>query len=61
MAIIFVVFGQRGVGGHISNKIFVGKKTTFLERIETILTGGNSVKLTGEDLGQINILLLVLA
>lgn len=43
----------------LSNKIFVGQKTTFFQKIKDIFRGGSgNVKLVGEDLGQINILLL---
>lgn len=44
---------------NISDKIFVGKKTTFFSIINDVIRGGgNNDKLIGEDLGQINILLL---
>lgn len=42
----------------ISSKIFVGKTTTFFGQLKGIILGGNSEKLVGEDLGQVNILLL---
>ncbi|MCL5666725.1 MAG: LCP family protein [Patescibacteria group bacterium] len=43
----------------LSNKIFIGQKTTFLGKLKDVLRGNSgSIKLSGEDLGQINILLL---
>lgn len=43
----------------LSSKIFVGQKTTFLEKVRDLIRGGgDNAKLIGEDLGQINILLL---
>jgi LCP family protein required for cell wall assembly len=41
----------------LSNKIFVGNKISFFQKIVQVF-GGSQVRLTGEDLGQINILLL---
>ncbi len=44
---------------NLSDKIFVGKKTTFFEKVRDFIRGGgDNAKLVGEDLGQINILLL---
>jgi LCP family protein required for cell wall assembly len=44
---------------NISQKIFVGQKTTFFGKlVDLIRGGGDNAKLTGQDLGQINILLL---
>lgn len=43
---------------NISNKIFVGTKTSFFQKIKEVIRGGSGTKLIGEDLGQINILLL---
>ena len=43
---------------HLSDKIFVGQKTTFLEKIRELFVGGSATKLTGEETGQVNILLL---
>lgn len=44
---------------NISQKIFVGQKTTFFGQLVDLLRGsGDSQKLVGEDLGQINVLLL---
>lgn len=44
---------------NLSNKIFVGQKTSFFQKItELIRGGGGDVRLIGENLGQINILLL---
>lgn len=42
----------------LSNKIFVGQKTSFFQKIKSVFTGGGSSRLAGEDEGQINILLL---
>jgi len=43
----------------ISSKIFVGQKTTFFQKLRDTFRGGSgSVKLIGEDMGQINVLLL---
>ncbi len=41
---------------NLSNKIFVGQKTTIFQKIWSVF--GGSQKLIGEDLGQINVLLL---
>ena len=44
---------------NLSNKIFVGKKTTFFEKIEDFFTtGSNPTQLAGAENGQLNILLL---
>ncbi|MCL5775205.1 MAG: LCP family protein [Patescibacteria group bacterium] len=44
---------------NLSQKIFVGQKTTFFSLLSDLIRGGgDSQKLIGEDLGQINILLL---
>lgn len=44
---------------NITDKIFVGNKTTFFSIISNVIRGGgNNDKLIGEDLGQVNILLL---
>lgn len=51
----FVV--SRAVG--ISNKIFVGTKTSFFEKIREVFAGGSgNIALNGEEMGQVNILLL---
>lgn len=43
----------------ISDKIFVGQKMTFSQKISGLFRGSTgSVKLVGEDLGQVNVLLL---
>lgn len=42
---------------NLSNKIFVGRKTSFFQKIEEFF-GGGQARLIGENLGQINILLL---
>lgn len=49
------VFVSRAI--QLSNKVFVGQKTTFFQKIKGVIAG-SSIKLTGEDLGQVNILLL---
>ena len=43
---------------NVSEKIFVGKKTTFFGKIVSLIRGGDNQILIGENLGQINILLL---
>ncbi len=44
---------------NLSDKIFVGTKTTFFEKVRDFIRGGgDNAKLEGEDLGQINVLLL---
>lgn len=43
---------------NLADKIFVGEKITFFEKIKILLRGGDSQTLIGENLGQINILLL---
>lgn len=44
---------------NLSDKIFVGQKTSFFQKIKDVFRGSNgSTKLVGEDMGQINILLL---
>ena len=44
---------------NLSNKVFVGQKTSFFQKITDVIRGGGGeVRLVGEDLGQINILLL---
>ncbi|MBI5530418.1 MAG: LCP family protein [Candidatus Doudnabacteria bacterium] len=44
---------------NLTDKIFVGTKTSFFAKIrDAIRGGGDNVKLVGEDMGQINILLL---
>jgi polyisoprenyl-teichoic acid--peptidoglycan teichoic acid transferase len=44
---------------NITNKIFVGQKTSFYKKITEFIRGNTgNVKLIGEDLGQVNILLL---
>ncbi len=44
---------------NLSNKIFVGQKTTFFKKIKDLVRGGsNAAPLQGENLGQVNILLL---
>ncbi|MDE2311463.1 MAG: LCP family protein [Patescibacteria group bacterium] len=43
---------------NLSDKIFVGRKLSFFQKIQEVLTGGSQVRLVGEDLGQVNILLL---
>lgn len=44
---------------NLSSKIFVGQKTSFFQKITQLLRGGGGdVRLIGENLGQINILLM---
>lgn len=44
---------------NLSNKIFVGKKTSFYSKVIQLIRGqAGSIKLVGEDLGQINVLLM---
>lgn len=44
---------------NLSNKIFVGRQTSFFQKVKEVFQGGNGrIKLIGEDLGQINVLLL---
>ncbi|HVY67482.1 MAG TPA: LCP family protein [Patescibacteria group bacterium] len=43
---------------NLSQKIFVGQKTTFIGKLADLFRGSDSQKLVGEDLGQINVLLL---
>jgi LCP family protein required for cell wall assembly len=42
----------------LSDKIFVGEKTSFTKKIADLFSFGEDTKLKGEDLGQINILLI---
>jgi len=60
MLVVILILGSlvlaRAV--NLSNKIFVGKKTTFFGAILNLIRGGDSATLIGEDLGQVNILLL---
>lgn len=58
--IIVILGGTVAIrAANLSQKIFVGQKTTFLEKIADIIRGGgDNQKLVGEDLGQVNILLL---
>jgi polyisoprenyl-teichoic acid--peptidoglycan teichoic acid transferase len=65
-ATILIVVAVIGLGTvvfaravNLSNKIFVGQKTSFFQKIKDVLRGGGGdVRLIGEQLGQINILLL---
>ena len=44
---------------NLTNKIFVGQKTTFIEKIQELIRGGSgNTTVAGEEQGQINILLL---
>jgi anionic cell wall polymer biosynthesis LytR-Cps2A-Psr (LCP) family protein len=58
--IILVLLGAITLrAANLSDKIFVGTKTTFFEKVRDFIRGGgDNAKLEGEDLGQINILLL---
>ena len=63
LAIFAVIFVLAGVvlirAANLSNKIFVGQKTTFFGKIIDIIRGGgDNGMLIGEKLGQINVLLL---
>ena len=60
IAVVVLILGTVVVSRavNLSSKIFVGKKTTFFEKIRAVFTGGSSVRLQGEDQGQINILIL---
>lgn len=61
LAVVIVVLGGALLlrAANLSQKIFVGQKTTFLGQIINLLRGGgDNDRLIGEDLGQINILLL---
>ncbi len=59
LVIIILVATVTIRAANISQKIFVGNKTTFLSMITDVIRGGgSSERLIGEDLGQINILLL---
>ncbi|MFA5990924.1 MAG: LCP family protein [Candidatus Doudnabacteria bacterium] len=58
--VILVLLGAVTLrAANLSDKIFVGTKTTFFEKVRDFIRGGgDNAKLVGEDLGQINILLL---
>lgn len=43
---------------NLTNKIFVGNKTSFFQKIRAVLGAAGNVRLEGENQGQINILLL---
>jgi len=59
IVIVFLVGVVTIRAANLSQKIFVGQKTTFFGKIvDLIRGGGDNAKLEGEDLGQINILLL---
>ena len=63
ITIVLVIVALAGAvairADNISQKIFVGQKTTFFEKIADIINGNTTnQKLVGEDLGQVNILLL---
>ncbi len=64
LALIVIVIITLGAvvlirAANISEKIFVGQKTTFFGKfLDLIRGGGDNDRLIGEDLGQINILLL---
>ena len=58
--IILVLLGAITLrAANLSDKIFIGTKTTFFEKVRDFIRGGgDNAKLVGEDLGQINVLLL---
>ena len=60
--VMFIIFGGWALSRamSLSSKIFVGQKTTFMQKLQNLLsvTTGTQTKLTGEDTGQINVLLL---
>ena len=59
VAIIFLGSVALIRAANLSQKIFVGQKTSFFAKIvELIRGGGDNGRLIGEDLGQINVLLL---
>ncbi len=64
LALIFLCLLAAGVyvaarAINLSNKIFVGQKTSFIHKIGEIIRGSSGqTQLQGEDLGQVNILLL---
>ncbi|PIR95964.1 MAG: hypothetical protein COT92_03590 [Candidatus Doudnabacteria bacterium CG10_big_fil_rev_8_21_14_0_10_42_18] len=61
IALAIIILGGLAVikAANISGKIFVGQKTTFFQKIKDALRGGGGeIKLVGEDINQINILLL---
>ncbi len=61
LAILAVILILGGVvanrAANLSQKIFVGQKMTFFQKIKDVFKGSGT-KLVGEDLGQINVLLL---
>lgn len=59
--VVVLVVGGLAIGRAVSlsNKIFVGKKTTFFQKIKDLIRGGNGgIRIIGEDLGQVNVLLM---
>jgi LCP family protein required for cell wall assembly len=61
LLIIMVIGGSAFVSKaiNLSNKIFVGQKTSFFQKLRQFISGGNgSVPLIGENLGQVNVLIL---
>lgn len=59
LAIIFLMGVLAIRAANLSDKIFVGRKTSFFDKVRDFIRGGgDNAKLVGEDLGQINILLL---
>ncbi len=63
IAILVLILGLGALvifrASNLSNKIFVGQKTTFFQKIKQVISAGQrNVELLGENEGQINILLL---
>lgn len=63
LSIVFVILALGSIivvrAVNIGNKIFVGQKSSIFSRVSDLLKGATgSTRLVGEDLGQINILLL---
>lgn len=63
---VFLIVAVLGIGTFVvvrakslTDRIFVGNKTTFIQTFQELLRGSQgSIRLEGEDLGQVNILLL---
>lgn len=62
LGIILVIIVMAGAvvirAANLSQKIFVGQTTTFWDKVLDVFRGNSGDKLIGEDLGQVNILLL---
>ncbi len=58
-ASVIILIGAAAIrADNLSQKIFVGQKTTFLEKIAQVMGMGGNQTLSGENLSQINILIL---